>query len=99
MSKVATIKLRDRAARLETRFLSRPPEAQAALVNLIVIAFQCFGPGGKLPTEDITAVMDLLQNVGGKLERGGLGTQAQLLAEVQAGAPTLTGRVFDALAK
>jgi hypothetical protein len=90
------VNLKQRAAKLEKNFLTRSPEAQDALINLVRSVFLVFGNNGLLPAEDLAAVVDILQNVGGKMQRG-LMAQAAIMSELSEGAPVLTGRVLAAL--
>jgi len=90
------VTLTERCAAYERRFLTRSKETQEALIGIARSLVLVLGPGGGVPTEDITDLLDILTNAGGKIQRG-LKTEGEVLAEIQDGAPTVAARFLEGL--
>lgn len=88
--------LTERCAVYEQRFLTRSPETQEALIGIARSLVIVLGPGGGVPIEDITDLLDILTNAGGKIQRG-LKSETEVLDEIKAGAPTVSDRFLAGL--
>lgn len=84
----------ERCRNVEAQILSRPPEVQAALISVAVALVK--GLSGKVPAEDLMLVVDLLQNAGGKVQRG-LADEASIMAQLIEGMPTIAGKFLAEL--